>query len=187
MIGVAKYRWGFNPLGVSVPLWRKCFAAVMFLFVLVGLYVLAFGSVVLNGTSSLSHNGYFMLRWPIIPVRGAYMSFEAPAAIAPEYTTYSFVKRIVGLPGDRVRVEGAAVCVADVCRVLLHDLVERGVGPLEAGVIPPGHYFVLGDADNSLDSRYAPIGLIAHSSIEAVGLPVPIPHWKEIHSWFSHD
>ena len=114
------------------------------------------------------------------PKRGDVVVFRYP-----EDPSTPFIKRIVGLPGDRIgyhdkilyvngmpaeqetlgryvgtgpgrsmtgashRTEQVGDCVHDI-------LVHRGY-PSRAGetVVPPGHYFVLGDnRDNSRDSRY---------------------------------
>lgn len=170
-----------------LPLWRKVAAVFVGVITLTGFYILAFGSVALNGTSSLPHNGYVMTRWPILPWRGAYVSFEAPDGLIEEAEGFSFIKRVAGLPGDVVSVEGQEVCVHGACRLLLTDLVDRGITAIEAGVIPEDSFLVFGDAENSLDSRYARIGLIDRARIEAIGIPAPIPHWKEIHAWFTSD
>jgi conjugal transfer pilin signal peptidase TrbI len=74
----------------------------------------------------------------------------------------SFMKRIVGLPGDRVRVEPLPDGRA---RILIN---EQAVGETVARdrlgnpvyvarldpVIPPGHYYVALDYPRSFDSRY---------------------------------
>ncbi|MDG1430022.1 MAG: hypothetical protein P8Q23_00510, partial [Paracoccaceae bacterium] len=49
-------------------------------FVLVGFYTLSAGTLVINGTSSLPHSGYVMLRWPIVPLKGSYIAFRTPVA-----------------------------------------------------------------------------------------------------------
>lgn len=173
----------------TVSVGRKILAAGLCMFAGLGLFVLANGSLVLNGTHSLPHNGYLMLRWPILPLRGSYVAFTAPKAVAADFRGFDFVKRVEGIPGDEVTVSitgtGSKVCVRDACRMLLSDLLDKGIGPTPAGRLGPDEYLVFGDAPNSLDSRYAVIGPIHRADIHAVGLPVPIPNWKEIHSWFS--
>jgi signal peptidase I len=83
----------------------------------------------------------------------------------------SYIKRVIGLPGDRIRIDSGQVYVND--RPLLEDYVPKDYRdtlswPADArGVdreVPAGNYFVLGDhRSQSSDSRawgYVPRDLI---------------------------
>jgi signal peptidase I len=97
-----------------------------------------------------------------------------------------YVKRIIGLPGDRVRLEGRQLTInnalipvqvaapvqverfryqlasetIDGREVTIAWLPERPSFGFDA-VVPEGHYFMLGDnRDNARDSRFADIGFI---------------------------
>jgi signal peptidase I len=102
----------------------------------------------------------------------------------PVDPTQYFVKRVIGLPGDRIRLENKMVFVnGSLLRenYVIHSIpnleMYRDDFPLHAGmppdvdrrwrrelsrhvdhgelVVPPGEYFVMGDnRDQSLDSRY---------------------------------
>ena len=151
--------------------------------VMSGFYALSAGKLVLNGTNSLPHTGYFMVSWPIVPLKGSYIAFQAPQAVDARFQDYPFVKRIVGTPGDQITMSEGQVCIDNTCRSLLPKLAEKGLAPLPDGSVRDDQYVVFGDTADSLDSRYALIGTVARSDILAIGYPVPIPHWTEIRRW----
>ncbi|MCL7928799.1 signal peptidase I [Halomonas llamarensis] len=110
------------------------------------------------------------------PERGDVMVFRFP-----EEPSVNFIKRVVGLPGDRIRYEGKQLYINGevVPKALLEKspeaspqqlLLAEGMGdaeyriynnPRDPGpqlrtvVVPDGHYFMMGDnRDHSNDSRY---------------------------------
>ncbi len=94
------------------------------------------------------------------PQRGDVIVFETPpAAKAKCGAGGTFVKRIVGLPGERVGIRlrrGAAYVYIDGKR-LEEPYIEndrRDIGPEETFRVPADHYFVMGDnRSQSCDSR----------------------------------
>jgi signal peptidase I len=94
------------------------------------------------------------------PARGDVIVFETPpSARAKCGAGGTFVKRIVGLPGERVGIRlrrGAAYVYIDGQR-LEEPYIEqdrRDIGPEETFRVPQGHYFVMGDnRSQSCDSR----------------------------------
>lgn len=87
------------------------------------------------------------------PERGEVIIFKAP----PEPSKY-YIKRIIGLPGETVKIEGSEITI-------YNDKYPRGFTLDEPYIsyesndyltvtIPDDHYFVLGDnRDGSFDSR----------------------------------
>ena len=71
-----------------------------------------------------------------------------------------WAKRIVGLPGDEVRVTGMQVWVAarPVAQLDPGAMGRADLSAVAVRVVPPGRLFVVGDRHNSLDSRYAEFG-----------------------------
>jgi signal peptidase I len=94
------------------------------------------------------------------PHRGDVIVFKTPpAAKAKCGAGGTFVKRIIGLPGERVGIRlkrGAAYVYVDGKRLdepyIQND--RRDIGPEETFRVPLGHYFVMGDnRSQSCDSR----------------------------------
>ena len=94
------------------------------------------------------------------PARGDVVVFTTPpAAKAKCGAGGTFVKRIIGLPGETVQIRvlrGAAYVFIDGRRLeepyIQHD--RRDIGPAERFKVPLGHYFMMGDnRSQSCDSR----------------------------------
>lgn len=82
------------------------------------------------------------------PVRGDVIVF-----LSPGQTDKDFIKRVIGLPGETVRIVNGQVFVNG--RPLDEPYItHKATYDLEAKVVPPGQYFVLGDnRPNSSDSH----------------------------------
>lgn len=84
------------------------------------------------------------------------------------------VKRIIGLPGEKVMIENGRVYIDG--RLMVEDYIDINEYPTEAGdfmregvekEVPVGHYFVLGDnRPGSQDSRSSNFGFINRDDIK---------------------
>ena len=126
------------------------------------------------------------LRKTIIPIstpkRGDIIVF-----IYPEDRSKDFIKRVMGLPGEKVEVKGQKVFINDKpiedpygYYTRSKELEENfgSMGRFNPYVVEKGHYFVLGDnRDNSKDSRFW--GTVPSELIKGKALIIywSWPHW----------
>jgi signal peptidase I len=88
------------------------------------------------------------------PQRGDIVVFNPTKALEDQNFHDAFIKRVIGLPGDRIAIRGGKVFVND--EPLRENYIqERPQYELEAVTVPQNQYMVLGDnRNNSYDSHY---------------------------------
>lgn len=85
----------------------------------------------------------------------------------PDDTERTYIKRVIGVEGDSIRIEGGRLYRnnEDVTDLYYETgYIERDFSEI---TVTPGHYFVMGDnVNNSMDSRT--VGLISKSDVIGV-------------------
>ena len=120
------------------------------------------------------------------PERGDIVVFSPTDALKAQNFKDAFIKRVIGLPGDKVEVKGERVYVNDqpLRENYIEDKPNYSFGP---ETVPANQYLVLGDnRNNSYDSHYwgyVPrdkiIGraIVRFWPLNRVGELDPIPHY----------
>jgi signal peptidase I len=112
--------------------------------------------------------------WTNLPERGDIIVFESP-----QVSDLRLIKRVIGLPGDTVRISGGEVRVND--QVL--DEPYIAAAPIYNGEwnVPEGNLFVLGDNRNDSSDSHA-WGLLPLENVtgKAILIYWPIPEWTLI-------
>ena len=94
------------------------------------------------------------------PERGEIIVFKYPRD-----TSRDFIKRVIAVPGDTIKIEDGRVYVN---RELKDEpyILEKTLSDYPEATVPEGHIFVMGDnRNNSTDSRDARVGNIKKDDI----------------------
>ncbi len=146
----------------SVRLVRDVFLIIV-VFILLGVF--AIQPVVVEGTSMLPqlHDGERLLVNKLVYYNIKSVSWghlergDIVVFWYPKEPDKSYVKRIIGLPGERVALRNGKVLIngIELKEDYLDDINNQGVSNLSEEKVDPHHFFVMGDnRDNSSDSRY---------------------------------
>jgi conjugal transfer pilin signal peptidase TrbI len=129
--------------------------------------------VLFNWTASLPYRIVLVDHRHAPLVRGDLIVYafdgEAAERDYPGLKRQPFFKRIVGVAGDVVTVDGRDVFIngLPVGRAKTHTFDRRPLEPIAPTVIPPGHVYVQGTSADSFDSRYRSSGLVSMTDVVA--------------------
>ena len=101
------------------------------------------------------------------PARGEILVFRYPRD-----TSKDFIKRVIAVPGDTIRIADSKVFVNN---ILLKEnyILEPTKGSYPEVTVPAGRYYVLGDnRGNSEDSRFQDVGMVPLKLIKGKGVAV---------------
>lgn len=105
---------------------------------------------------------------------GDYIAFNTDERMEPYFNVgANFVKKVVGMPGDRVMVHNGIVKINGdiVATINIADILKKPVSSFNRTLtIPPHHFWVLGTNPVSFDSRYW--GLVSRKQIIGESWPV---------------
>lgn len=135
-----------------------------------------------NASQSLPQTTFIMLKFPKIIQRGSYVAFTPPKRFD---RGFYFVKQVIGVEGDAVVHIGDEVCINNRCFTPTNEAPVFSA-LIERQIIPKGYYYVAGETNTSLDSRYAALGLIPKSAILASGIATNwLPNTERLQAWFQ--
>lgn len=109
-----------------------------------------------------------------LPERGDIIVFESP-----QVSDLDLIKRVIGLPGDTVRISGGQVWVND--QVLDEPYIAAAPVYNNTWNVPEGNLFVLGDNRNDSSDSHA-WGFLPIENVigKAILIYWPIPEWNLI-------
>lgn len=145
-------------------------SAIVLLFLTAAVVSLLHGRYIIAFNSSDSLDGQVFL---IKLGTAETMRLGAIAAFAFDGSAWGFpsgipwAKRVVGLPGEAISVNGSQVMVGGRLVAMLDSQVmdKDNLTPTNSQVVPPEHLFVIGDHQRSFDSRYQEFGLISITEV----------------------
>jgi signal peptidase I len=111
------------------------------------------------------------------PERGDVIVFHPPAQ---NPSAEPYIKRVIGEPGDVVRIENGNIYIND--QLLYEPYIKAAPNYQDTQTIPEGYLYVLGDnRNNSSDSHRW--GLVPISNVigRAEFIYWPIENWKRLH------
>ena len=130
-------------------------------------YLWALDHIGVNWTPSIPYHVVYIERDASVR-RGDLVVFRFEGGeVANHFKGQRFVKRIAGMPGDEITLQGRHVFINDnpvgIARARTRD--GTNLEAIEPRVIPAGQFYVQGSHEMSFDSRYRVNGLVRSDQI----------------------
>lgn len=160
---------------------RLAMAAVLLVWLLALLRLLADPTprlpLLVNWSGSLPYRLAWLDTRPQLLQRGHLVVYRFDGTAIVDYPglrAQPFFKRVAGLPGDAVTVQGRTVAVNGVAVGTAKDRAwdRRPLEPIAPVTVPPGHFYAQGSSEDSFDSRYRSSGLVRADQVLGVARPI---------------
>jgi signal peptidase I len=106
-------------------------------------------------------------------------SYGDVVVVKEEHQQFFVVKRVIGVPGDTISINGGKIYVNNMA---IPELYTTGIpNDMDSIIVPVDHIFIMGDNRNpgeSLDSRDPAVGPIPNSSVKGYPLLSLFPFYK---------
>lgn len=134
----------------------------------------------LDNRLPFGHNARFWLK---MPERGDIVVFKYPDP-DPNAPPKDYIKRVIGIPGDRIRITDGITYVNDI--PLVEPYIAQKPTTDYAVTVKEGHIFCMGDnRNNSFDSRYWGLMPLTNLKGQAIVSYLPLNRLGPIRS-FTH-
>ncbi len=143
---------------------RSRLGIVLFFFstVMIASWYIPKVGIRINRTESLPYTLFISREANGNVSNGDYVSLMRPESAIP------IMKLVAGLPGDQIETQSGRVLVSGID----HGPISEKLTPIRNQIIPEGHLFLVGQHDESFDSRYSEFGLVAFEELQEVAWPV---------------
>ena len=149
--------------------WRRVILLVLLIAVIAGTLIsmryISFLKIGSNGMEATLRSGDVALYRKNVAV-------ERSSIVLIERDGELLVKRVIGIPGDRIRIDAGGDVYVNGAKLQEDYIEDRSLGNSDVSypvIVAEDSYFVMGDhRSTSLDSRNSAIGLIAEDEIKGI-------------------
>jgi signal peptidase I len=153
---------------------------IIFLSALYLIFTFGIGIIQVSGNSmepSLKDGSFLLTNKLATNMKKA--SYGDVVVVKEDHQQFFIVKRVIGVPGDTISINGGKVYVND---MVIPELYTTGTpNDMDSIIVPEDHIFIMGDnraPGESLDSRDPAVGAIPNSSVKGYPILSLFPFYK---------